>query len=608
MKIRNIAIIAHVDHGKTTLVDQLLKKSNTLANREQIEDRAMDSNALERERGITILSKNTAISYLDYKINILDTPGHADFSGEVERIMKMVEGVLLVVDAFEGIMPQTRFVLKQALEANLKPIVVINKIDRENARPEVVLDQVLDLFIELGATDEQADFKVVYLSALKGTSSLNSDPKTQVNNMDPLLDMIIAEIPEPNVDEKGTLQFQGSLLDYNEYLGRIAIGRITRGIVYKNNMVTCLKNDGTKKDFRILKLFSFMGLQKIEVDSAKAGDIVAIAGLPDINVGETICEVGYEEPLPPLKISEPTVQMYFGVNKSPFAGQEGKHVTSTKLDERLFREVQKDVSLKVERLGAGEEWVVSGRGELHLGILIENMRREGYEFLVSKPKPILKTIDDVEMEPYEYTIVDVPNDFVGASIELFGFRGGIIINMETSETHTRLHYHIPSRGLIGVVNEFLTATKGYGTISHNFLDYRKIESLSVGQRKAGVLVASETGKATTYGISQIEERGILFVLPNDSVYEGQIVGESNREEDLAVNIVKNKQQTNMRSSNKDSTIVLKRPRKMGLETCLEYLNEDELLEVTPRSVRLRKRILNTNERKKYDSRKQRDKV
>jgi GTP-binding protein len=606
MNIRNIAIIAHVDHGKTTLVDQLLKKSDTLASREVIDERAMDSNEIERERGITILSKNTAINYKDHRINILDTPGHADFSGEVERILKMVDGVILVVDAIEGTMPQTRFVLKKSLEANLKPIVVINKVDREFARPLEVVDEVLDLFIELGANDEQLDFKVAYVSALRGTSSLSSDLSTQVNNMNALLDLIISEIPAPEVEINGPLQFQGTLLDYNEYVGRMAIGRITRGVMKQNEIVSCIRKDGSITQFRIQKIYSYLGLHKNEISEAYAGDIVAVAGLADIYVGETICQVGFEEALPPIKISEPTVEMNFCTNNSPFSGQEGRFVTSTKLDERLYRETQKDVSLKVKRIGSGEEWVVSGRGELHLGILIETMRREGYEFQVAKPKPIEKLIDGDVYEPFEYTVIDAPNDVVGSVIELLGRRGGILESMESGVSQTRLIYTVPSRGLIGLSTDFLTATKGYGTLAHSFLEYRKRENINVGARKNGVLVATEQGKATAYAIGQIEDRGTLFVYPNDTVYEGQIVGECNKEEDLAVNIVKAKQMSNMRSSTKDTTVVLKRPRIMSLEFCLEYIEDDELVEVTPRSIRLRKRILNTNERKKFDSRRGRE--
>lgn len=601
MEIRNIAIIAHVDHGKTTLVDQLLKKSDTLSSRENIEERAMDSNDLERERGITILAKNTAIKYKGYKINILDTPGHADFSGEVERIMKMVDGVILVVDAYEGAMPQTRFVLKQALENNLKPIVVINKVDKPSARPDEVVDEVLDLFIELGANDDQLDFKVAYASATHGTSSLSSDINTQEPTMDYILDLIISEIPAPEASVDGYLQFQGALLDYNDYVGRMAIGRIKRGIMKQNEIVSCMRNDGSIKQFRIQKLYSFLGLQKSEVESAEAGDIVAVAGLADINVGETLCNVGHEEALPPIRVSEPTVEMYFSTNDSPFSGKEGKFVTSTKLEERLFREVQKDVSLKVVKAGKNDEWIVCGRGELHLGILIENMRREGYEFQVAKPKPIIKEIDGVKCEPFEYVQIDLPNEYVGPTIELIGKRGGILESMENDISQTRLIYTVPSRGLIGLSTDFMTATKGFGTMSHYFLEYRPMENILVGNRKLGVLVASEEGKTSAYGIGQIEDRGVLFVEPNQDVYEGQIVGECNKEEDLAVNVTKMKQQTNQRSSTKDTTVVLKRPRPMGLEACMEYINDDELVEVTPRNIRLRKKILDTNERKKFDS-------
>lgn len=603
MEIRNIAIIAHVDHGKTTLVDQLLKKSDTLASREVLEDRAMDSNDLERERGITILAKNTAVMYKGVKINILDTPGHADFSGEVERIMKMVDGVILVVDAYEGPMPQTRFVLKEALENKLKPIVVINKVDKDSARPDEVVDEILDLFIELGATDEQLDFKVAFASASHGTSSLSSDITTQQETMNPILDLILSEIPAPDVEIDGHLQLQGALLDYNDYVGRMAIGKIKRGTIKNNEIVSCMRTNETIKQFRIQKIYSFLGLQKTEVEEAYAGDIVAVAGLPDINVGETICEVGFEEALPLIKISEPTVEMFFSTNNSPFSGKEGKFVTSTKLEERLYREVQKDVSLRVRKSGVHDEWIVAGRGELHLGILIENMRREGYEFQVAKPKPIIKEIDGVKCEPYEYAQIDLPNEYSGPTIELLGRRGGNLESMTNDISQTRLIYTIPSRGLIGLSTDFMTCTKGYGTLSHYFLEYRKVEGGLVGNRKLGVLVATDEGKTTAYGIGQIEDRGIMFIEPNENVYEGQIVGECNKEEDLAVNVIKAKQQTNQRSSSKDTTVVLKRPRPMSLEICMEYINDDELVEVTPKSIRLRKKILNTNERKKFDSRK-----
>ena len=601
--IRNVAIIAHVDHGKTTLVDQLLKKSETLNSHFELAERAMDSNDLERERGITILAKNTAIKYKGYKINILDTPGHADFSGEVERIMMMVDGVVLVVDAQEGVMPQTRFVLKKALEANLKPVVVINKVDKNGARPESVVDEVLDLFIELGATDEQADFKVAYVSAIRGTSSLSSDISTQKETMDPVLDLIVSEIPSPDVDIDGSLQFQGALLDYNDYVGRMAIGRIKRGMMKQGEFVSCIRVDGSIKQFRIQKIFSFLGLDKNEVDVAYAGDIVAVAGLSDIYVGETICNVGKEEALPLIHVSEPTVEMTFCTNDSPFGGKEGKFITSTKIDDRLYREIQKDVSLRVERIGKGEEWRVCGRGELHLGILIETMRREGYEFQVAKPKAILKDIDGVKCEPFEYCQIDCPNDNVGAAIDLLNKRGGILENMDSGLNQTRLIYTIPSRGLIGMTTDFMTVTKGYGTLSHYFLEYRPIENLFIGERKLGVLVASDPGQTNAYGIGQIEDRGVLFVEPGEQVYEGQIVGECNREEDLSVNVCKQKQLTNQRSANKEQTVVLKRPRKMSLEVCMEYINDDELVEITPKNIRLRKRILNTADRKKFDAKK-----
>lgn len=606
MEIRNVAIIAHVDHGKTTLVDQLLKKTETLIQRDNVDERVMDSNDLEKERGITILAKNTAIMYKGYKINILDTPGHADFSGEVERIMKMVDGVILVVDAYEGAMPQTRFVLKQALENNLKPIVVINKVDKPSSRPLEVVDEVLDLFIELGANDDQLDFKVAYASATHGTSSLDPDVSTQENTMNYILDLVVSEIPAPEVEKEGHLQFQGALLDYNEYVGRMAIGRIKRGTIKTNEIVSCLRNDGTIKQFRIQKLYSFLGLQKSEVKEAYAGDIVAVAGLADINVGETLCNVGFEEALPAIRVSEPTVEMYFSTNDSPFSGKEGKFVTSTKLEERLYRETQKDVSLKVMKSGVQDEWIVCGRGELHLGILIENMRREGYEFQVAKPKPIIKEIDGVKNEPYEFVQIDLPNEYVGPTIELIGRRGGILESMNSDVSQTRLIYTVPSRGLIGLSTDFMTSTKGFGTMSHYFLEYRPMDNVMVGKRKLGVLVASEDGTTTAYGIGQIEDRGILFVEPNVPIYEGMIVGECNKEEDLSVNVAKMKQQTNQRSSNKDMTVVLKRPRIMGLEACMEYINDDELVEITPRNIRLRKKILNTENRKKFDAKRMRD--
>ncbi len=602
MEIRNVAIIAHVDHGKTTLVDELLKQSGTFRENEEVETRAMDSNDIERERGITILAKTTAINYKGYRINILDTPGHADFGGEVERIMHMVDGVLLVVDAYEGTMPQTRFVLKKALEAGVKPIVAINKVDKPSTRIDEVLDEVLELFIELGADDDQLEFPVVYVSALNGTSSLDKDLSTQEHTMDPVLDMIINNIPGPSTDSASSLQFQPALLDYNDYVGRIGIGRIARGTIKENEMVSCVRLDGTIKQFRIQKLFGFLGLKRIEIKEAHAGEIIAISGLPDISVGETVCDIGKEDALPILRIDEPTLQMTFGVNNSPFAGKEGKFVTARKLEERLMKETQRDVSLRVKENDT-ESWIVSGRGELHLSILIENMRREGYEMQVSKPEVIVKEIDGVKCEPYEDLQLEVPEENVGPVIEALGVRGGTMINMTNNQNQVRLNYTIPSRGLIGFMTDFMTMTKGYGIINHTFKEYMPMADAVVGERKLGVLVSMENGKASAYGLGQLEDRGVMFIEPGCEVYEGMIVGENNRENDLAVNVVKQKQQTNTRSAGKDHTVVLKRPRKLSLEVCLDYINSDELVEVTPENFRLRKRILNTEERKKFDARK-----
>lgn len=598
MNIRNIAIIAHVDHGKTTLVNQLLKLSGTLEDNEQIADRAMDSNAIERERGITILAKNTAINYKDYRINIMDTPGHADFGGEVERIMNMVDGVLLVVDAYEGTMPQTRFVLKKALEAKVKPIVVINKVDRPVVRVDEVMDEVLELFMELGANDNQLDFPTVFVSALMGTSSLDTNLESQVPNMDCLFDKIIEEIPAPLVEEDGPLQFQPALLDYNDYVGRIGIGRLQRGKIRVNETVVCIRGDGSKTQFRIQKLFGFIGLHRIEVEEADAGDIVAIAGLTDIGVGETVCAIGHEDPLPLLRIDEPTIQMVFGTNTSPFAGKEGKFVTASKIEERLFKETNKDVSLRIERIPNSEEWVVSGRGELHLSILIENMRREGFELQVSKPKVIIKEVDGKKYEPYEEVFIEAPDECIGSVIESLGLRRGTLENMEPHEGMTKVHYIIPSRGLIGFMTNFLTMTKGYGIINHSYLDYRPMEGETVGERQLGVLVAIDTGQTTAYALGGVEDRGAMFIGPGIQVYEGMIVGEHSRDNDLVVNVTKGKQLTNTRSSSKDSTVVLKKPRQYNLESCLDYINDDELVEITPASIRLRKRLLTDQLRRK----------
>lgn len=601
MDIRNIAIVAHVDHGKTTLVDKLLRSSHTFRDNQVVEDRVMDSNAIERERGITILAKNTAITYKGTKINILDTPGHADFSGEVERIMKMVDGVVLVVDAYEGTMPQTRFVLKKAFEAHLKPIVVINKVDKPSARPLEVIDEVLELFIDLGCDEDELDFPVCFTSAMNNTCSLSSDVSTQKEGMGPLLDMIIKYIPSPTIDYDGPLQLQPALLDYTDFVGRIGIGRIQRGIIRTGEVVSCCRLDGSIKQFRIQKLYGFLGLDRIEIKEGYCGDIVAVSGLGDISVGETICPVGKEEPLEKIHISAPTVQMTFGTNSSPFCGLDGKLVTASKIEERLFREVQKDVSLRVERIPSSEEWIVSGRGELHLGILIENMRREGYEFQVSRPRVIMQQIDGVMCEPYEYCVIDVPSESAGAVIEMMGNRHGSMETMTNTETQTRLIYSIPSRGLIGFNTDFMTITKGYGIINHSFLEYRPMEKVNVGERTTGVLVSMAQGQSTAYSIGALEDRGVMFISPGEDIYEGMIVGEANKDLDLAVNVVKAKQQTNTRSSNKDTTVVLKKPRILTLEACLEFINEDELVEVTPKHIRLRKKILDTVERKKYDA-------
>ena len=601
MELRNIAIIAHVDHGKTTLVDQLLKASSTFRSNEELSDRAMDSNDIERERGITILAKTTSIIYKDTKINILDTPGHADFGGEVERIMNMVDGCLLLVDAFEGTMPQTRFVLKKALEAHVKPIVVINKIDRANINIEQTLDEVLTLFIELGAPDEFLEFKTVYTSALKGTSSLSPNPEDQVPGMDAVLQTIIDEIPAPSMDKESPLQLQVALLDYNDFVGRIGIGTIKRGTIHVNDNVTVSRLDGSTTNFRVLKLFGFQGLKRLEVNEASAGDIVAVAGLTDINVGETICQFNNVDPLPLIRLDEPTLQMTFGTNSSPFSGHDGKLLTARKIEERLYRETQKDVALRVERIPNTESWIVSGRGELHLSILIENMRREGFELEVSKPQVIIKEINGVKCEPYEDLLIDVPNEYVGDIMTTIGERSGELESMDAKETVTILKYVIPSRGLLGYMNNFMTLTKGYGILYHVYKEYRPIQTNSIGERLIGVLVSVEAGQATPYAIEHTEERGTMFIAPGTEVYEGMIVGEHRYDFDLAVNVTQKKNLSNVRSSTKDNTVVLKTPRKMSLEACLDYINSDELVEITPNTFRMRKKILNTAERKKYEA-------
>ena len=601
MEKRNIAIIAHVDHGKTTLVDGILKSSGMFRDNEDVSNVSMDSNDLEKERGITILAKTTALDYKGVRINILDTPGHADFGGEVERIMNMVDGVILVVDAYEGAMPQTRFVLKKAFEAGVKPIVVINKVDKPSARCAAVVDEVLDLFIELGADDDQLDFDVIYASALNGTCSLDEDLSTQTPGFEEVLDKILEIIPKPTGDIEAPLQFQPALLDYNEFVGRIGIGRVHNGKIKTGEMVTCCRLDGTTKQFRIQKLFGYYGYNRIEIESAEAGDIIAIAGLADISVGETVCNNDNILPLPKLHIDEPTLQMTFGTNSSPMVGKDGKIVTARKIEERLNRETQKDVSLKVEP-ATNESFLVSGRGELHLGILIENMRREGFELEVSKPTVIIKEIDGKKYEPYEELQIEVPEESMGTVIEQIGIRGGKMESMNNFEGQVRLLYTIPSRGLIGFSTDFMTLTKGYGIMNHTFKEYLPYENVVIGERKLGALVSMENGNATAYSIGNLEDRGTMFIEPGTEVYEGMIVGECNRDNDLAVNVVKGKQLTNTRAAGSDHTVVLKRPRPITLEYALDYINSDELVEVTPNFIRLRKKILNTEERKKWDAR------
>jgi len=605
--LRNIAIIAHVDHGKTTLVDQLLKQSGIFRSNEQVEDRAMDSDAIERERGITILAKNTAVEYKDTKINILDTPGHADFGGEVERILKMVDGVILVVDAYEGCMPQTRFVLKKALEENLKPIVVVNKIDREFARPEEVVDEVLELFIELEANDEQLEFPVVYASGFNGTASLDSDPASQDETLEVLYDAILEHIPAPIDNSDEPLQFQVSLLDYSDYVGRIGIGRVFRGTMKLGQQVTVIKRDGKMKNFRVTKMSGFLGLKQIEIKEAFAGDLIAVSGIEGIDVSDTICPVDHPEALPALHIDEPTLQMKFLVNNSPFAGREGKWVTSSKIEERLNAQLQTDVSLRVESSGA-DSWIVSGRGELHLSILIENMRREGFELQVAKPEVIEREIDGKLCEPIERVQIEIPEEHTGSVIESLASRHGEMIDMVNNGTGTvRLIFQVPARGLIGYTTEFLTMTRGYGILNHTFDSYQPKSSGRSSGRSIGVLVSMENGTATPYSIINVEERGTIFVEPGTEIYEGMIVGEHNRDTDLTVNLTRAKQQSNIRTANKDTTVVIKKPRILTLEESLEYLDDDEYCEITPVSIRLRKKILGKSERERVTKKSKSDK-
>ncbi|WP_210137955.1 translational GTPase TypA [Staphylococcus sp. GDH8C109P] len=599
--VRNIAIIAHVDHGKTTLVDELLKQSGIFRENEHVDERAMDSNDIERERGITILAKNTAINYKDNRINILDTPGHADFGGEVERIMKMVDGVILVVDAYEGTMPQTRFVLKKALEQNLKPVVVVNKIDKPEARPEGVVDEVLDLFIELEANDEQLDFPVVYASAVNGTASLDSEKQDE--NMQSLYETIIDYVPAPIDNRDEPLQFQIALLDYNDYVGRIGVGRVFRGTMRVGDSVSLLKLDGSVKNFRVTKIFGYFGLKREEVEEAYAGDLIAVSGMEDINVGETVTPNDHQDPLPVLRIDEPTLEMTFRVNNSPFAGREGDFVTSRQIQERLDEQLETDVSLKVTQTESPDKWIVAGRGELHLSILIENMRREGYELQVSKPQVILREIDGVKCEPFERVQCEVPQEYTGAVIESLGQRKGEMLDMVTTDNGlTRLIFMVPARGLIGYTTEFMSQTRGYGIINHTFEEFKPRVKGRIGGRRNGALVSMDKGQASSYAIMGLEDRGTNFMEPGTEVYEGMIVGEHNRENDLTVNITKEKHQTNVRSATKDQTVTMKRPRKLTLEEALQFINDDELVEVTPETIRIRKTILEKAAREKESKR------
>lgn len=595
-KIRNIAIIAHVDHGKTTLVDKLLSQSGTFRANEQVAERVMDSNDLEREKGITILAKNTSINYKDYTINIVDTPGHADFGGEVERIMKMVDGVLLVVDAFEGCMPQTRFVLKKALSQHLTPIVVINKMDREFARPLEVVDEVLDLFIDLGASEAQLDFPVIFASGIRGVATKDLD--VEAKDLTPLFETIIEKIPAPKGDENGPLQAQITLMDYNDFVGRIAICTINRGKIVSGSTVAVINKDGVARNVRISKLMGFKGLKRFDIEEASVGQIVAISGLGDINVGETICAPDCLEPLPFISIEEPTLEMFFMVNNSPFAGKDGDPVTSRKLSARLFKEMETDVALRVEATDSADMFKVAGRGELHLSILIETMRREGMEFQVSKPQVVIKEINGEKCEPYEYVTIDVPEEYMGPVMEKLAQRHGEMQNMGSHNGQTRMEYLIPSRGLVGFRTEFLTDTRGYGIMNASFDSYKPYSGQITG-RRSGVLIVHETGTTSSYGLAAAEERGTLFVGPGVEVYEGMIAGESNREQDIPVNVCKEKNLTNVRSSNKDEAIRLTTPRDMSLEECIAFLNDDEYLEVTPKHLRLRKKYLKPQDRVRY---------
>jgi GTP-binding protein len=594
MEIRNVAIIAHVDHGKTTLVDALLKQAGTFRENEHVDERVMDSNDLEKERGITILSKNTAVTYGDYKINIIDTPGHADFGGEVERVLEMVDGVLLLVDAFEGVMPQTRFVLRKALALNLKPIVVLNKIDRPGARPKEVVDEVIDLFFDLAANDEQLGFPVIYASGKQGTATL--DLNTPGTDMTPIFETIINYIGAPKVEPDKPLQMLVSSIDYDNYVGRIAIGRVERGSITQGQSVAVCRKDGKIQNLKIGKLYTYQGLKKFEIESAPAGDIIAVMGIPDINIGETIADVNDPEPIPFVDIDEPTLTMTFSVNNGPFAGREGEFVTSRHLRDRLMKELESNVSLRVEETDSPDSFKVSGRGELHLSVLIETMRREGFEFMVSRPSVIFKEIDGVKCEPIEELVIDVPDEFTGSVIEKLGTRKAEMTNMQVGDRgYTRLEFKIPARGLVGYRSEFLTDTKGNGIMNHVFMGYEPYKG-EISPRTKGVLIAFETGKSITYGLYNAQERGTLFIGAGVDVYQGMIIGENPRPEDMEVNVCKEKHLTNTRASGSDDALRLVPPRQMSLEQAIEYIAEDELVEVTPKNIRLRKKILDPTAR------------
>ncbi|RVZ09260.1 translational GTPase TypA [Helicobacter pylori] len=593
--IRNIAVIAHVDHGKTTLVDGLLSQSGTFSEREKVDERVMDSNDLERERGITILSKNTAIYYKDTKINIIDTPGHADFGGEVERVLKMVDGVLLLVDAQEGVMPQTKFVVKKALSFGICPIVVVNKIDKPAAEPDRVVDEVFDLFVAMGASDKQLDFPVVYAAARDGYAMKSLDDEKK--NLEPLFETILEHVPSPSGSVDEPLQMQIFTLDYDNYVGKIGIARVFNGSVKKNESVLLMKSDGSKENGRITKLIGFLGLARTEIENAYAGDIVAIAGFNAMDVGDSVVDPTNPMPLDPMHLEEPTMSVYFAVNDSPLAGLEGKHVTANKLKDRLLKEMQTNIAMKCEEMGEGK-FKVSGRGELQITILAENLRREGFEFSISRPEVIIKEENGVKCEPFEHLVIDTPQDFSGAIIERLGKRKAEMKAMNPmSDGYTRLEFEIPARGLIGYRSEFLTDTKGEGVMNHSFLEFRPFSG-SVESRKNGALISMENGEATAFSLFNIQERGTLFINPQTKVYVGMVIGEHSRDNDLDVNPIKSKHLTNMRASGSDDSIKLTPPRTMVLERALEWIEEDEILEVTPLNLRIRKKILDPNMRKR----------